>query len=354
MTESPDPDPEPVPIPIESRYSAAQQSWDRLAWLAAHLLACPISWVILETNGRPALADWWETHPHTLFSSESLDDPQQLLPSVTGNPLVVDDVARHPNPVQTRAIRAMGGAACISIPFQSAAHGYRGIVGVAEPNPRVWNLRDGVMLAQLGNLISTEVELREQRTPLAVTAFRGAPMDSESVKATDLHEGIVGHDRLTGLPNRLLLYDRLRQVLALARRYGEVLGVLLLDLDDFAAVNSLYGNAAGDRVIQHVAACINQGIRESDTVARPGGDEFMIVLPRVGSSQSASAVAAKILSTVKRPFLLDGTSIPISATIGIALFPDDADDAAGLVHLAEIAVYKGRAAGESIFAFARA
>jgi diguanylate cyclase (GGDEF)-like protein len=197
-------------------------------------------------------------------------------------------------------------------------------------------------------------ELREHLVRLTATHSEGASLEFEPTNASVLHEGLVGHDRLTGLPNRLLLYDRLRQVLSLARRYGEVLGVLLLDLHDFATVNSLYGNVAGDRVIQHVAACINQGIRESDTVARPGGDEFMIVLPRVGSSQNATAVAAKILSAVQTPVVVDGKSIPINATIGIALFPDDANDAAGLVHLAEIAVYKARAADKDFFTFEQA
>jgi diguanylate cyclase (GGDEF)-like protein len=345
---------EPGPRPDGSPSSLSQRSWDRLAWLAALLLDSPISWVALETDDLLAVAGSWGIDQRVFPSDPNVAGPEHLLRAVAGSLLVVDDVARHLNPSQSGAITTMGGAACISAPFQSAAHSFRGTLCVIAPESRPWSIRDAVVLVELGNLISTEIELREQLSRLAEAYSEGASPESARVEASDLPVGVVGHDRLTGLPNRLLLYDRLRQALTLSRRYGEVLGVFLVDVHDFAAINEIHGNATGDRLLQHVAACINLGIRESDTVARLGGDEFMIVLPRVGSSQNAIAVAAKILRVVNMPLVLDGRSISIHATIGIALYPDDADDAAGLVHLAEIAVYKARAAGENFFIFEQA
>jgi diguanylate cyclase (GGDEF)-like protein/PAS domain S-box-containing protein len=155
------------------------------------------------------------------------------------------------------------------------------------------------------------------------------------------------HDGLTGLPNRMLLKDRLTQGLALADRHDRRLTVMFVDLDRFKRINDTLGHALGDRLLQSVAERLTHSVREGDTVARVGGDEFSLVLPGVSRGEDAARLAQKILSAVSQPFLVAGHELFITASIGIALYPDDGETTDALLNSADTAMYRAKDLGRN-------
>ena len=166
-------------------------------------------------------------------------------------------------------------------------------------------------------------------------------------------EHLAHHDVLTGLPNRLSLLDRLRKGLALARRQGRKLGLLFIDLDGFKPVNDRYGHETGDRLLQQVARRLTDGVREADTVARFGGDEFVVYLSEVQSTEAVARLAEKILRQLAEPYSLGELTVTVSASIGAALFPLDGEDVDQLIARADSAMYaaKRSACGSVRFAW---
>ncbi len=162
---------------------------------------------------------------------------------------------------------------------------------------------------------------------------------------------LAHYDALTGLPNRVLLFDRIGQALKQARRDGGKVGILFIDLDRFKVINDSLGHSFGDEVLRAVARRLHAGLRDSDTVGRLGGDEFLIVVPGLRAAEDAAAVADKILCHLASPFAVGGQSFVVSPSIGISLFPDDADDAEGLIRGADIAMYNAKDAGRNAFRF---
>jgi diguanylate cyclase (GGDEF)-like protein/PAS domain S-box-containing protein len=151
------------------------------------------------------------------------------------------------------------------------------------------------------------------------------------------------HDSLTGLPNRVLMGDRLEHALEIARRWREPMALLMLDLDRFKEVNDTLGHQVGDDVLIKVADRLIGAIRASDTVARLGGDEFAVLLPAVTDLASARMVAERIVEALRTPFdLLEGISLDIGISIGIALFPEHADEPGKITQCADIAMYTAK------------
>ena len=159
------------------------------------------------------------------------------------------------------------------------------------------------------------------------------------------------HDALTGLPNRVLLRDRIQQAIAQAHRNAAQLAVLFVDLDRFKNINDSLGHELGDRLLQSVASRILVCVREGDTVSRVGGDEFVIVIPGIGSASDASAVAAKILEVLASAFHLHGNDLHVAASIGISLYPADGSDAETLMRNADTAMYHAKDSGRANFQF---
>lgn len=159
------------------------------------------------------------------------------------------------------------------------------------------------------------------------------------------------HDTLTGLPNRMLLKDRIAQAVFHAQRGKSKVSVMFIDLDRFKYINDSLGHEAGDRLLQTVAKRIRTCLRESDTVARLGGDEFVIVLPEAQGSHEVSIVAAKILETLSQPYHLQGQDLHVSASIGVALFPEDGEDADTLMRNADAAMYHAKDSGRANYQF---
>ena len=160
---------------------------------------------------------------------------------------------------------------------------------------------------------------------------------------------LAHHDSLTGLPNRLLFNDRLGQAISLAKRDARQFALLYLDLDRFKAVNDTLGHTVGDELLQAVAERTRRQVRESDTLARVGGDEFTVILPNITRREEAEIVARKIIAAVGTPFHFSSQKqgVNIRASIGIAIYPADARDAEALVKAADGAMYNAKQVGSS-------
>ena len=162
---------------------------------------------------------------------------------------------------------------------------------------------------------------------------------------------LANHDALTGLPSLRLAKDRLLLALGLAHRNKALAAVMFVDLDGFKSVNDTYGHDAGDKVLMEVAGRLLSCVRATDTVARMGGDEFMLVATNLHSPDNAAGIAAKATRELARPFTLSQGEATIGASIGIALFPDHAEEADKLVGMADAAMYVVKNSGKNGYAF---
>lgn len=162
---------------------------------------------------------------------------------------------------------------------------------------------------------------------------------------------LAQHDFLTQLPNRVLLNDRIAKAIDLAERTGHAIALLFIDLDHFKSVNDSLGHASGDQLLKAVAVRLSASVRNSDTVCRNGGDEFVVLLVEGRKMQDASVTAQKIISALAEPFILGPHEVRVSCSIGISVYPVDADNADGLLKNADTAMYHAKKAGRNNFQF---
>ncbi|WP_372941624.1 transporter substrate-binding domain-containing protein [Shewanella sp.] len=165
------------------------------------------------------------------------------------------------------------------------------------------------------------------------------------IKAEENLKFMASHDNVTGLPNRSLLDDRLSQAVVTHQREKSRFAVLFIDLDGFKAVNDMYGHHIGDKLLHKIGLMLSKCVRESDTVARFGGDEFVLLLQHIDSKENTRQVADNILLALKRITMIDGHQVNISASIGIATFIDDADTPATLLKMADQLMYQAKKIG---------
>ena len=170
-------------------------------------------------------------------------------------------------------------------------------------------------------------------------------------KAERQVEFLAYRDVLTGLPNRLLLQDRFGQAMAHAERMHNKLALLFLDLDGFKTINDSLGHAVGDALLQDIAVRLGTCVRETDTLSRQGGDEFLIVLSDLAGTEDIVPVLLKIRERLQEPFLIDGHELATSASIGVALYPDDGRDFDTLLQKADTAMYRAKDAGRNHYRF---
>jgi len=162
---------------------------------------------------------------------------------------------------------------------------------------------------------------------------------------------LANHDALTGLPSLRLCKDRLDQSLAEARRNRQTSAVMFLDLDGFKTINDQHGHEFGDLVLKATADRIKTEIRETDTVARIGGDEFVIILSSLPEIEIANRIAANVIEQIARPFEVKNTEVLISASIGISLYPQNGTTAEALIRSADKAMYQIKHQGKNSFGF---
>jgi diguanylate cyclase (GGDEF)-like protein len=234
-----------------------------------------------------------------------------------------------------------------------AANGSAPELGLAEReaalavSEQALRLKEAALEARLRTTERMEAALREANEKLVIASVKAQTLTEIAEQATAQMAHMAEHDFLTGLPNRALLTDRLVQSIALAQRYRRKVALMYLDLDNFKDINDALGHVVGDRVLQSTAKRLQACVRQSDTVSRHGGDEFVVLLEGVRSGQDAVLTAEKLLATMAEPHLVDGQRLHVTVSIGISLYPDDGQDIETVVRNADAAMYRAKQSGRN-------
>jgi len=172
---------------------------------------------------------------------------------------------------------------------------------------------------------------------------------TERKKMEEYIKQLAYHDILTGLPNRALFHDQFVMAQAHAIRYQHMLALLMMDLDHFKDVNDSLGHEAGDRLLKEIGNRLTGIVRKIDTVARMGGDEFVLLLPEINREEDAVAVAQKVVEALRQPFAFKNTEIKVTTSLGVAIYPADGSDQDTLLSNADSAMYRAKREGQNIF-----
>ena len=203
------------------------------------------------------------------------------------------------------------------------------------------------MRATSENRARTETQLLEANENLVVAAVHSQTMTDAAEHATLTMAFKAERDFLTGLSNRALLADRLAQAIALAQRHRKRVALMYLDLDNFKYINDSLGHSVGDQVLQSAARRLEACVRHSDTVARHGGDEFVVLLSEIEAAQDAASTAEKIIRAMAEPHLIGEHRLNVTLSIGISVYPDDGDDVAAVLTNADTAMYQAKRGGRN-------
>lgn len=250
----------------------------------------------------------------------------------TDNMIHIEDVSQMPDEASAERAelerQSIKSILIIPIYVKKILAGFVGFDNVMTTG--LWSEEDVAMLHIMAEIIGTAMERRYTE---------------------DIIKNMAYHDTLTQLPNRNLFQDHLQIAMSRAKHNKTQVAVIILDIDDFKTINDSLGHHTGDSLLKVVAKRLVNCVREGDTVARMGGDEFMIILHGLAQPQSALFVAQKILSALVQPFLIDGQEICTTASVGISIFPDNANDSENLIKQADIAMYKAKRKGKNTYTF---
>lgn len=183
------------------------------------------------------------------------------------------------------------------------------------------------------------VEINEQ---LIVSAMRHQTNAEQAAQAFGELSRTYAMDTLTQLPNRMLLKDRFSHAIASAQRQRNRMAILFIDINDFKRINDTLGHAVGDEVLKHAAHCIAHSVRDVDFVCRYGGDEFVVLVTDVAQASDAQLVLQKIASAAASPFRVENTTLSVSLSIGVAIYPEDGVETETLIRCADAAMYEGK------------
>ncbi len=244
----------------------------------------------------------------------------------------------------------------LSSPAELEWYAATGDIDVVGSAPESWLgvplcVRDRVIGAIVLQSYTPEIRFGNRELEILTFLSEQAALSVESKLSQESVYHQATHDALTGLPNRSLFADRLRVAIRQAGRTGECVAVFMLDLDDLKGVNDDFGHATGDFLLCRIAERLQSHIREMDTVARVGGDEFLFVLPSIQGVMEAEMIVRRLLIAISRPVELDGRSLSTTGSIGIAISPSDGADAEELMRKADAAMYMIKAKGKNSFRF---
>ncbi len=204
-----------------------------------------------------------------------------------------------------------------------------------------------------GSLFEISLTVAPMRNPDgSISQYLTLATDVTDRRATEKRvQFLAFHDALTGLPNRLLLQDRLHQAMAQADRDGTCVALMFLDLDNFKQINDTLGHATGDVLLKRVSARLSDCLRDTDTISRQGGDEFVILLSDLPDGRAAVPIVAKIMARMEEPFAVEGNELATSFSIGVTVYPDDGQDFDTLLKKADMAMYRAKEAGRNGYHF---
>ena len=281
------------------------------------------------------IAGWNGEMTKKLFWKQFASDHQYEVSHTPYEDLLSGRVSFYPEGVQEAFpdesfLKEMGAESYAGVPFFDSSLNVMGHLVVFDRRPM----------------------LDKERTISILRVFASrAGAELERQRAEETIKNIAYYDSLTGLPNRLLLIDRMTLALAHAQRVKRRLAVMFLDFDDFKLVNDNYGHGMGDLFLREMGQKLKSAIREEDTLARLGGDEFILLLPELVDREDAKTLAEKLIELGREPLNLDGKEVKSSFSIGIALYPDDGDDYDTLLKKADKALYEAKRKGRDGYHF---
>ncbi len=253
----------------------------------------------------------------------------------TGKPCVSNNYLNDPVSLPWREIMKNVGAAAV-IPLISGGQSIGALIFYA---------------ARKRSFDDEAIKLLERMAENVVFALSNFEREAERKRAEDRVQHLATHDSLTGLPNRLMFGQLLNHAIQSAKRYKRQLAVFFIDLDRFKIINDSLGHDAGDQLLQEIAIRFKQSLRAADVIARLGGDEFVILIEEVSDSKHVATVARKILAAAIKPFVILGQECRVTASIGISIYSEDAEDEQSLMKNADIAMYHAKEEGKNNYQF---
>jgi diguanylate cyclase (GGDEF)-like protein len=293
-----------------------------------------------------------------LFLGWGLDAAQHYPLAYLSIPVLVWAALRFGQPGVALAMLTLAGFAVLGTTRGSGAFAH------GAPEQHFWLLTGYLVVMSASLLVVTAIARERDRQRQALAEARDALDQRVAERTRELETAnralrdsqaslrhLANHDALTGLPNRLLLEERLNHAIAHARRAQGRLALIFLDLDHFKNVNDSHGHAVGDRLLREAANRLRAAVRDEDTVARLGGDEFVVLIEEVGSTVNAAVVAEKLLAACRVGFVIDHSEFFVGASLGVSLYPDDGGDAITLLSHADAALYRAKSLGRGGFQF---
>ncbi len=236
-------------------------------------------------------------------------------------------------PEEQKLLQKAGVQSTLLLPIWVDQQELWGYIGCEDyQQPRVWSMTERTVLASLAQNLGSAIHRQRTEQKIQHQAF---------------------HDLLTGLPNRMLFHHRLPLAIAHARRAGEQLAVMFLDLDRFKGINDSLGHDVGDQLLIEATKRLQECLREEDILARWGGDEFTLCLPSLQSSQDVIQICQRLLAALRQPFAIADQTLEISGSIGIAIYPQDGTDLQTLLRNADTALYRVKESGRNHYQFFR-
>lgn len=279
----------------------------------------------LKVAAAPNLPDFFNKAVDGLPADREIGSCGSAITS--GQRVIVSDIQNDPAWADARKLAAKAGlASCWSEPIINRRGEVLGTFAIYQHKISEPSAEDIKLIEESAYLAEIAIERK-----MALEALR---------ESEERHRKMAQHDSLTGLPNRALFADRLKQALSYCKRHQRVLAVMLLDLDKFKPVNDQYGHALGDELLKQVAKRLLSAVRTSDTVARIGGDEFVILLHQIDDIHQARVVSEKIQIALGDLFLIDERLIQIGCSIGTAFYPHDSSDPRELTQIADQRMYQ--------------